>query len=46
MKNFSDKIFSLNYNETFPLKQIAVQNSFQKLKEGLQDAMSVTTDYI
>ena len=44
IKNFSDKIYPLNHNETFPLPPL-VLNSFQILKDDLKNAVLVTVDY-
>ena len=44
IKKFSDKIYPLNHNETFPLPPL-VLNSFQTLKDNLKNAMLVTVDY-
>ena len=44
IKNFSDKIYPLNHNETFPIPPL-VLNSFQILKDDLKNAMLVTVDY-
>ena len=44
IKKFSDKIYPLNHNETFPLPPL-VLNSIQILKDDLKNAMLVTVDY-
>ena len=44
IKNFWNKIFSLNHYEIFSLEP-AVLNSFQELKEDLKDVKLVTVDY-